>query len=92
MFDPSSFVNPTPLAHADASRYVLPRGDRWGSRIYFDSYLSLIEMSEDSRSLIMGRPLIAITGRPFTKTIQTRLSTSYWENKKMSTPLGTLDL
>ncbi|GFU93712.1 uncharacterized protein TNCV_2185921 [Trichonephila clavipes] len=25
MFDPSSFVNPTPLAHADASRDVLPR-------------------------------------------------------------------
>ncbi|GFV04014.1 hypothetical protein TNCV_916391 [Trichonephila clavipes] len=30
MFDPSSFVNPTPLAHADASRDVLPRGeDGW---------------------------------------------------------------
>ncbi|GFX39006.1 hypothetical protein TNCV_5055531 [Trichonephila clavipes] len=26
MFDPSSFANPTPLAHADASRDVLPRG------------------------------------------------------------------
>ncbi|GFW59168.1 uncharacterized protein TNCV_2780991 [Trichonephila clavipes] len=26
MFDPSSFANPTPLAHADASRGVLPRG------------------------------------------------------------------
>ncbi|GFW30730.1 hypothetical protein TNCV_4088501 [Trichonephila clavipes] len=26
MFDSSSFVNPTPLAHADASRDVLPRG------------------------------------------------------------------
>ncbi|GFU32759.1 uncharacterized protein TNCV_1294781 [Trichonephila clavipes] len=26
MFDPSSFVNPTFLAHADASRDVLPRG------------------------------------------------------------------
>ncbi|GFV73893.1 hypothetical protein TNCV_2641571 [Trichonephila clavipes] len=26
MFDASSFVNPTPLAHADISRYVLPRG------------------------------------------------------------------
>ncbi|GFX95731.1 uncharacterized protein TNCV_4886571 [Trichonephila clavipes] len=26
MFDPSPFVNPTPLAHADTSRYVLPRG------------------------------------------------------------------
>ncbi|GFW94278.1 hypothetical protein TNCV_1432171 [Trichonephila clavipes] len=28
MFDPSSFANPTPLAHADASRDVLPRGGR----------------------------------------------------------------
>ncbi|GFX58997.1 hypothetical protein TNCV_3814311 [Trichonephila clavipes] len=27
MFDSSSYVNPTPLAHADASRDVLPRGD-----------------------------------------------------------------
>ncbi|GFU85286.1 uncharacterized protein TNCV_2385931 [Trichonephila clavipes] len=27
MFDPSSFVNPTPLAHADVSRDVLPRGE-----------------------------------------------------------------
>ncbi|GFX70273.1 retrovirus-related Pol polyprotein from transposon 297 [Trichonephila clavipes] len=26
MFDPSLFANPTPLAHADASRDVLPRG------------------------------------------------------------------
>ncbi|GFW01112.1 uncharacterized protein TNCV_1763501 [Trichonephila clavipes] len=26
MFDPSSFANPTPLAHADTSRVVLPRG------------------------------------------------------------------
>ncbi|GFV87110.1 retrovirus-related Pol polyprotein from transposon 297 [Trichonephila clavipes] len=26
MFDPSSFVNPTPLAHANTSRDVLPRG------------------------------------------------------------------
>ncbi|GFV37944.1 hypothetical protein TNCV_2663571 [Trichonephila clavipes] len=26
MFDPKSFVNPTPLAHADTSRDVLPRG------------------------------------------------------------------
>ncbi|GFV32105.1 hypothetical protein TNCV_1673941 [Trichonephila clavipes] len=26
MFDPSSFANPTPLAHANASRDVLPRG------------------------------------------------------------------
>ncbi|GFV25763.1 uncharacterized protein TNCV_3867331 [Trichonephila clavipes] len=26
MFDPSSFANPTPLAHADTSRNVLPRG------------------------------------------------------------------
>ncbi|GFS68405.1 hypothetical protein TNCV_3000801 [Trichonephila clavipes] len=25
MFDPSSFANPTPLAHADTSRDVLPR-------------------------------------------------------------------
>ncbi|GFY29548.1 hypothetical protein TNCV_2627181 [Trichonephila clavipes] len=29
MFDPSSFVNPTPLAHADASRDVLPRGSKF---------------------------------------------------------------
>ncbi|GFX61542.1 hypothetical protein TNCV_2745171 [Trichonephila clavipes] len=27
MFDPSSFANPTPLAHADTSRDVLPRGE-----------------------------------------------------------------
>ncbi|GFW16467.1 hypothetical protein TNCV_443421 [Trichonephila clavipes] len=26
MFDSSSYDNPKPLAHADASRYVLPRG------------------------------------------------------------------
>ncbi|GFV35166.1 transposable element Tcb2 transposase [Trichonephila clavipes] len=30
MFDPSSFTNPTPLAHADISRDVLPRG---GARV-----------------------------------------------------------
>ncbi|GFU55018.1 hypothetical protein TNCV_425281 [Trichonephila clavipes] len=26
MYDPSSFADPTPLAHADTSRDVLPRG------------------------------------------------------------------
>ncbi|GFY12327.1 hypothetical protein TNCV_284301 [Trichonephila clavipes] len=26
MFDPSSFADPTPLAHADVSRDVFPRG------------------------------------------------------------------
>ncbi|GFW69464.1 hypothetical protein TNCV_488131 [Trichonephila clavipes] len=28
MFDPSSFAIPTPLAHADTSKDVLPRGGR----------------------------------------------------------------
>ncbi|GFU34666.1 hypothetical protein TNCV_1993781 [Trichonephila clavipes] len=32
MFDASPFVNPTPLAHADASRDVLPRGEYSGFR------------------------------------------------------------
>ncbi|GFU60308.1 hypothetical protein TNCV_3404511 [Trichonephila clavipes] len=32
MFDPSSFANPTPLAHADTSRDVLPRGARFEMR------------------------------------------------------------
>ncbi|GFW94562.1 HTH_Tnp_Tc3_2 domain-containing protein [Trichonephila clavipes] len=32
MFDPSSYVNPTPLAHADVSRDVLPRGEMDGFR------------------------------------------------------------
>ncbi|GFW84424.1 hypothetical protein TNCV_3089411 [Trichonephila clavipes] len=27
MYDSSSYVNPTPLAHADTSRDVLPRGE-----------------------------------------------------------------
>ncbi|GFW16014.1 uncharacterized protein TNCV_4432871 [Trichonephila clavipes] len=36
MFNPSSFVNPTPLAHADASRDVLPRGgtSQWRPTIF----------------------------------------------------------
>ncbi|GFU57104.1 uncharacterized protein TNCV_1779671 [Trichonephila clavipes] len=29
MFDPSSFANPTPLAHADTLRDVLLRGAKW---------------------------------------------------------------
>ncbi|GFS60669.1 uncharacterized protein TNCV_5073871 [Trichonephila clavipes] len=37
MFDPSSFADPTPLAHADTSRDVLPRGgtsqDTFGDRL-----------------------------------------------------------
>ncbi|PRD30988.1 UNVERIFIED_CONTAM: hypothetical protein NCL1_24747 [Trichonephila clavipes] len=35
MFDPSSFANPTPLAHADASGDVLSRGGT--SQSYFKS-------------------------------------------------------
>ncbi|GFU58142.1 uncharacterized protein TNCV_696561 [Trichonephila clavipes] len=36
MFDPSSFANPTPLAHADTSRDVLPRGDETEFKIEFN--------------------------------------------------------
>ncbi|GFV49255.1 uncharacterized protein TNCV_237891 [Trichonephila clavipes] len=36
MFDPSSFVNPSPLAHADASRDVLPRGGTPQGRWRYD--------------------------------------------------------
>ncbi|GFV22321.1 hypothetical protein TNCV_3923811 [Trichonephila clavipes] len=38
MFDPSSFVNPTPLAHADASRDVLPRGVNFPKMFYSQTY------------------------------------------------------
>ncbi|GFT08629.1 uncharacterized protein TNCV_662011 [Trichonephila clavipes] len=35
MFDPSSYDNPTPLALADSSRDVLPRGEGAGCRLLF---------------------------------------------------------
>ncbi|GFW48213.1 hypothetical protein TNCV_2382971 [Trichonephila clavipes] len=35
MFHPSSFADPTPLAHADTSRDVLPRGGGRGSRVVY---------------------------------------------------------
>ncbi|GFT67415.1 transposable element Tcb2 transposase [Trichonephila clavipes] len=45
MFDPSSFVNPTPLAHADASRDVLPRGGNWTAAEW-----NQVVFSDESRS------------------------------------------
>ncbi|GFX58261.1 hypothetical protein TNCV_4050191 [Trichonephila clavipes] len=40
MFDPSSFANPTPLAHADTSRDVFPRG---AESVRGHSYLDMIQ-------------------------------------------------
>ncbi|GFY12778.1 DUF4817 domain-containing protein [Trichonephila clavipes] len=40
MFDPSPFASPTPLAHADTSRDVLPRGGT--SQINGDRYRAMI--------------------------------------------------
>ncbi|GFS60245.1 retrovirus-related Pol polyprotein from transposon 17.6 [Trichonephila clavipes] len=54
MFDPSSFADPTPLAHADASRDVLPRGAsaRAIADNFFDNYISRfgapIKLSSDN--------------------------------------------
>ncbi|GFX63437.1 hypothetical protein TNCV_3620401 [Trichonephila clavipes] len=43
MFDPSSFANPTPLAHADTSRDVLPRGDSRSEKLLSTVTGSLIK-------------------------------------------------
>ncbi|GFX23734.1 uncharacterized protein TNCV_3596761 [Trichonephila clavipes] len=48
MFDPSSFANPTPLAHADASRDVLPRGGT--SQELYTGFYEKIELREDLKS------------------------------------------
>ncbi|GFV14297.1 transposable element Tcb2 transposase [Trichonephila clavipes] len=58
MFDPSSFANPTPLAHADTSRDVLPRGEwcrapgnwtaaEWNQVVFTDE--SRFNLSNDNR-------------------------------------------
>ncbi|GFS82434.1 hypothetical protein TNCV_815691 [Trichonephila clavipes] len=47
MFDPSSFANPTPLAHADTSRDVLPRGGT-------SQYLTRIYQPKSSRCFLQG--------------------------------------
>ncbi|GFW72505.1 hypothetical protein TNCV_3797331 [Trichonephila clavipes] len=46
MFDPSSFVNPTPLAHADASRDVFPRGgtSRYIRLAEYDLFCALLSI------------------------------------------------
>ncbi|GFU62348.1 hypothetical protein TNCV_1447541 [Trichonephila clavipes] len=44
MFDPSSFVNPTPLAHADTSRDVLPGG---GTSQFLHDEKSCRKVAED---------------------------------------------
>ncbi|GFU62172.1 hypothetical protein TNCV_2474051 [Trichonephila clavipes] len=63
MFDPSSFADPTPLAHADASRDVFPRGDtsqrRWPTlQIY--SGVIVLNWSE-LLILVAGTPLRALS-------------------------------
>ncbi|GFS98897.1 integrase catalytic domain-containing protein [Trichonephila clavipes] len=66
MFASSSYVNPTPLAHADTSRDVLPRGDKgihwkfiverapWWGRFYE----RLLKTIKDSLCKIFGKALL----------------------------------
>ncbi|GFV17046.1 hypothetical protein TNCV_655991 [Trichonephila clavipes] len=49
MFDPSSFANPTPLAHADTSRDVLPRGGT--SQPYIKGYVKSLVYADKPQTL-----------------------------------------
>ncbi|GFT65345.1 hypothetical protein TNCV_1559841 [Trichonephila clavipes] len=57
MFDSSSYVNPTPLAHADASRDVLPRGALFSyTRASSDRLRNLEPWSSDEDDTCAGTP------------------------------------
>ncbi|GFT64431.1 hypothetical protein TNCV_4831571 [Trichonephila clavipes] len=50
MFDSSSYDNPTPLAHADTSRDVLPRGVTYGTTCApFLATRTLLQLSDDEK-------------------------------------------
>ncbi|GFS78984.1 hypothetical protein TNCV_4342171 [Trichonephila clavipes] len=52
MFDSSSYVNPTPLAHADTSRDVLSRGELgWSNGENFDSSVALKSKNQEINRL-----------------------------------------
>ncbi|GFT70338.1 PDZ domain-containing protein [Trichonephila clavipes] len=51
MFDLSSFADPTPLAQADISRDVLPRGGGYGNNKFQEKNISCPPMSPDKQAL-----------------------------------------
>ncbi|GFX61620.1 hypothetical protein TNCV_5111071 [Trichonephila clavipes] len=72
MYDPSSFANPTPLAHADTSRDVLPRGGL-GTKLTFGIGLGHARTAMASQKFIRkqdsqgdpgdGRPDLGLDGK-----------------------------
>ncbi|GFW45119.1 hypothetical protein TNCV_716211 [Trichonephila clavipes] len=62
MFDPSSFANPTPLAHADTSRDVLPRGGT-SQCAFFWGALPEIARNWLRRHRIMARACMGLGSR-----------------------------
>ncbi|GFS90535.1 hypothetical protein TNCV_4097361 [Trichonephila clavipes] len=53
MFDPSSFVNPTPLARADTPRDVLPRG---GTSHTYEPLCCLEHFAVELEAPLVGMP------------------------------------
>ncbi|GFV37673.1 hypothetical protein TNCV_2707881 [Trichonephila clavipes] len=67
MFDPSSFANPTPLAHADTSRDVLPRGGT--SQTFLINRINRIQRKAQAHASLRLRCL-----KPFRSLRSTRSS------------------
>ncbi|GFW90525.1 hypothetical protein TNCV_565631 [Trichonephila clavipes] len=76
MFDPSSFANPTPLAHADTSRDVLPRGgtsqfQKHRVRVEYEVLLMQRELSDFLDSLPFNRLMASCPNdlKPYTESL-----------------------
>ncbi|GFX50911.1 ATP-dependent DNA helicase [Trichonephila clavipes] len=54
MFDPSSFANPAPVGHADASRDVLPRGGRFTTSQTKEAAVVIVGQEFEKRDIVLS--------------------------------------
>ncbi|GFT73966.1 hypothetical protein TNCV_4895821 [Trichonephila clavipes] len=78
MFDSSSYVNPTPLAHTDTLRDVLPRGEVGHLGVVRDSHLSS-PSTNLTRGLVARRLFKVPPCREGTIHLQTSMSSPGFE-------------
>ncbi|GFU79711.1 retrovirus-related Pol polyprotein from transposon 17.6 [Trichonephila clavipes] len=90
MFESSSYVNPTPLAHADISRDVLP----WGGTSQ-GNHLSLTDGQQTTGEALTTQMMVEIEGRsvltkflilPKAKGNKTLLGTDFLSSAELDTP------
>ncbi|GFY14557.1 retrovirus-related Pol polyprotein from transposon gypsy [Trichonephila clavipes] len=94
MFDSSSYVNPTPLAHADTSSDVLQRGDCKKPFELFTDASSIgvgAVLNQEQRPVVFASRTLSAAERNYTVTERECLAV-VWALNKFRTYLGSLSI